>query len=789
MGAAAFSASASGTINLHGDEYMVDTLFHNQVGPGSTQTSLWLHNDKYSLRVFYATMDMTNPYLSLRGVCATDKLAGNERIARMATRKSQPGQRYFLGINGDFFETSGTTARGVSRVGSPVGTTVCDGDIYRTRYNATLYKNFIVDADGSLYIDPFRFSGTLTAPDGSQASLAAINTEAANNQVTIYNYLYYGSTCVNDGWEVVVEPEGGTFPTYGSFNLVVKGTPSNAGDMVIPAKGFVMTGRGSAASWVQNLKEGDVIAATTTWKCGDVEVHPVQVVSGNPKIAGNGQTLDTETDRNGDAQSKQPRTGIGFSDDGKKVYFCVVDGRSLLSTGCRTMVLADIMRYAGATEAMNLDGGGSSMLYTMGLGIRNVPSDGYERSDGNGFYCVSTAPDDDVIASIRFQDFSLSAAKYSVYTPHFFGYNQYGMLIDTDVKGVVLSCPEELGHIRNDSIFFADGEGTHLLTATLGDVSVSMPMTVGGAIEDVTMVHKNLLTDALRDYAIEVNTVLDGKVVPMAANALTWTSSDPTVVTVDPNLGILRGKSNGTATVIGQVGEVADTMYVTVERPTAHIMPADGNLDPSTWALSLRGGKDDVITPLPDGGFRWQYVGQTGRLPRHQMTKDYHLWSLPDTVRVRFNPYNAEIKNVVIGLAIGNNRITYQTVHAQNSPDGNGMYAEVPIESYIERDEMRNEEIKMHSIEIYLKSTTTGVEYTMDILGLDCIYDRINDDFYITGDINGDGIVDVSDVNLAIDMVLGKGEFSVRADFNDDGIVDVSDVNQIIDIVLGKAFM
>lgn len=54
------------------------------------------------------------------------------------------------------------------------------------------------------------------------------------------------------------------------------------------------------------------------------------------------------------------------------------------------------------------------------------------------------------------------------------------------------------------------------------------------------------------------------------------------------------------------------------------------------------------------------------------------------------------------------------------------------------------------------------------------------------GDLNGDNIVDVSDVNLMIDMVLGKWNPIPAADLNNSGLVDVSDVNLLIDIVLGK---
>lgn len=57
------------------------------------------------------------------------------------------------------------------------------------------------------------------------------------------------------------------------------------------------------------------------------------------------------------------------------------------------------------------------------------------------------------------------------------------------------------------------------------------------------------------------------------------------------------------------------------------------------------------------------------------------------------------------------------------------------------------------------------------------------------GDVNGDGSVDVSDVNIVINIMLGKAQASTypgNADCNGDNNVDVSDVNIIINIMLGK---
>jgi len=59
----------------------------------------------------------------------------------------------------------------------------------------------------------------------------------------------------------------------------------------------------------------------------------------------------------------------------------------------------------------------------------------------------------------------------------------------------------------------------------------------------------------------------------------------------------------------------------------------------------------------------------------------------------------------------------------------------------------------------------------------------------LRGDINGDGQVDVLDVNIAINITLNKdsaANYPGNADVNEDTIMDVADVNAIINIMLGK---
>jgi hypothetical protein len=68
----------------------------------------------------------------------------------------------------------------------------------------------------------------------------------------------------------------------------------------------------------------------------------------------------------GDRTVGGPRTAIGTSRDGRKVWLVVVDGRQLgVSEGASTGELKKIFTLLGAHDALNLDGGGSSTMVAM----------------------------------------------------------------------------------------------------------------------------------------------------------------------------------------------------------------------------------------------------------------------------------------------------------------------------------------------------------------------------------------------------------------------------------------
>jgi exopolysaccharide biosynthesis protein len=82
-------------------------------------------------------------------------------------------------------------------------------------------------------------------------------------------------------------------------------------------------------------------------------------------------------------RSPQPRTAVGVTDDGTKMFFVVADGRRKDVPGLTLADLASFMSdELGACSAMNLDGGGSSAMY-VGNRIVNQPADGVERKVGD----------------------------------------------------------------------------------------------------------------------------------------------------------------------------------------------------------------------------------------------------------------------------------------------------------------------------------------------------------------------------------------------------------------------
>ena len=121
-------------------------------------------------------------------------------------------------------------------------------------------------------------------------------------------------------------------------------------------------------------------------------------MSFGPALVNDGEIVDgienVEVDTNfgnHSIQGDQPRTGVGIIDNdlqgGAHFVFVVVDGRSPgYSDGVTMTEFAEIFLELGATEAYNLDGGGSATMYFNGDLVNNPLGDGEERGTSDILY-------------------------------------------------------------------------------------------------------------------------------------------------------------------------------------------------------------------------------------------------------------------------------------------------------------------------------------------------------------------------------------------------------------------
>lgn len=108
-----------------------------------------------------------------------------------------------------------------------------------------------------------------------------------------------------------------------------------------------------------------------------------EVIAGNVMLVEKGKALQHKN------KTRNPRTAVGVDDSGRKLTILVVDGRKPgVSVGMSYDELAAEMIRLGCRRALNLDGGGSSVMAlrdpaTGKMQILNVPSDGHERPVAN----------------------------------------------------------------------------------------------------------------------------------------------------------------------------------------------------------------------------------------------------------------------------------------------------------------------------------------------------------------------------------------------------------------------
>ncbi len=299
---------------------------------------------------FWMGMMVIEPHagVRLRPVLARDAI-GRGRTSEAARRAGA-----LAAINGGFF----------SAVGDPLGCLVVDGEVLSEPVPGRTCAG--ITEDGDLLFDLPRFDAGVTSEAGTVA-IQGINRERGADETIIYRPAYGLSTRTNT-WGAEVSIAGDT---------VQQVTDGQGNSPILPG-GFVVSGHGrSRNALLAAFKQGDRVTLSTRLlpPSGDPRWEGVRhVFGGGPRLLANGAYVGGEGFRPSFVDRRHPRTAIGRLPDGRIVLIVVGGRQPYHSLGMTLLELAGTLRAIGVTDAMNLDGGGSSTLVVRGVVI-NLPSD------------------------------------------------------------------------------------------------------------------------------------------------------------------------------------------------------------------------------------------------------------------------------------------------------------------------------------------------------------------------------------------------------------------------------
>ncbi|MGI8811506.1 MAG: phosphodiester glycosidase family protein [Pyrinomonadaceae bacterium] len=287
---------------------------------------------------------------------AFDKAIGVETTSAIASRHGG-----VAAINAGFFRLDKSEF-----AGEDVGLLMIDKFLLS---EPSLYRTALAVTNGrketKVSFDRWIFSGFLRWRSSDRPNiLKGFNREVKENEVIAYTPAFGN----------VMPQKAGETQVIVRRNRVKAVCEKNC---EIPSNGFVLSGSGSGAAFLKQLKIGDRIRFIWDIHTNDGSHFPVEdAVAGVPRLIMNGRvdvTWQAEKSSQSFVETRHPRTAVAKLNDGKFLMI-TVDGRSESSGGIGLYDLANLLLELGAVDAMNLDGGGSTTMYLDGK-VVNHPSD------------------------------------------------------------------------------------------------------------------------------------------------------------------------------------------------------------------------------------------------------------------------------------------------------------------------------------------------------------------------------------------------------------------------------
>ena len=267
--------------------------------------------------------------------------------------------------------------------GAPRGLVIMEGQLISPPFR----HSFWVNEDGGMAFGQVESKLTATLPGGKRF-LIGLNHECKPDKVMLFTHRLGKSTHAANHLELVLEDPAHRPLSWRAgqhYSLRVRSV-NHTGNTALSEDIAVLSFGKVAAESVGNPGPGDEVEL-------ELATQPdlSQAITASECIfplIRNGEELK-EFDSGKYMLQRHPRTAIGFNT--RYFYMVVVDGRQKgLSVGMYPEELAHLMALLGCSEAMNLDGGGSSTFWLAGR-TRNSPAGSRERSRSDGLVVVKSA--------------------------------------------------------------------------------------------------------------------------------------------------------------------------------------------------------------------------------------------------------------------------------------------------------------------------------------------------------------------------------------------------------------
>ena len=529
------------------------------IGPGAIYQEIYRPQGPWVIQVVEA--DLSQEYLELEALLGGGKTMARRPLSAIAGAAHTEVARPVAAINADFFSLA-------SSAGLPLGLHVENGEL--VTFPDPSRSVFYVLADGTMHIDRLRANAWLRAPDSLLLRFSGMNRPPGYADLVLFTPRF-GDQTQADPTATQIALVGLTDRVHPNVDLNARIASVTTGpSQRIPPEGAVIAARGVQAYALRKLKVGDAVTLSLALdpEKGQIE----QAVSGGPRLVRDGAvSVEHLLERFAEsfAARRHPRSGLGTRNG--TLVLVAVDGRQPgYSEGMTLYEFAKLFVELNCTDAMNLDGGGSTTIVVRDR-VVNSPSGGSERALVNALGVLSVAPvGPPVQLAVEPTEFSVLSGERVSLRPT--GLDQYYNPVAVDVEAVQWEAAPALGSINKLGVFTAASvkEPTvGLVLARMGKMTASSVVNIapGPTRVVVTPASVSLSPGATQQFVAEAYDE-DNDQLAVSPGRIVW-RAEPAGAKISAS-GLLKAPAqNATLAVLACVGDVCGRAEVVVGEEVA----------------------------------------------------------------------------------------------------------------------------------------------------------------------------------------------------------------------------